>query len=111
MRQRICRSDPLMRRNPKKHHISRCRFESCAKSYKQLPGSHILLHLGSSFIDTCNRIQASRIPDAGQALGNDPDEEILVIAQVHIAFGMSDELRLASALGGEEAEGDYLTLL
>ena len=83
----------------------------CAKSYKQLSRSRIVLHLGSGFVDACNRIQASRIPDVGQALGNDPDEEILVIAEVHIAFGMGDELRLASALGGEEAEGDHLTLL
>ena len=100
-----------MRRNPKKHHISRCRFGFCAKSYKQLSGSRIALHLGSGFIDACNGIQASRIPDVGQALGNDPDEEILVIAQIHIPFGMGDELRFASALGGEEAEGDHLTLL
>ena len=100
-----------MRRNPKKHHISRYRFESCAKSRKQFPRSRIVLHLGSSFVDACNRIQASRIPDAGQALGNDPDEEILVIAEIHISFGMGDELRLASALGCEEAEGDHLTLL
>ena len=96
-----------------KYHISmtmvHCGF--CAKTRKQIPRSHIALHLGSGFIDACDGIQASRIPDAGQALGNDPDEEILVIAEIHISVGMGDELRLASALGGEETEGDHLTLL
>lgn len=96
-----------------KYHISmtmvHCGF--CVKTRKQIPRSRIALHLGSGFIDACNGIQASRIPDVGQALGNDPDEELLVIAQIHISFGMGDELRLTSALGGEETEGDHLTLL
>ena len=61
-----------------------------------------------SLIDTGDGIQASGISDIGQTLGNYFDQKCLVIAQVHIAFGMCDELRLTSALSGKEIERDHL---
>lgn len=62
------------------------------------------------FIDAVNCIQASWISYVRQARGYNFDEQIFVIAQIHISFGMTGELRLASALSGEETESDHFTL-
>ena len=61
-------------------------------------------------VDAGNGVQASWIADIGQALGNYFNEEFFAAAQIHVAFGVGDKLRLA-ALGKEEAEGDHFTLL
>ena len=50
------------------------------------------------------------VADVGQALGDHPDQEVLVVAQVHVALGMAGELGLAAALGSQEAESDHLPL-
>ena len=58
-----------------------------------------------------NCIQTARIADIGQALRHDTNQEISVIADVHISLCMGDELRLAAALRHQEAEGNHLALL
>ena len=63
------------------------------------------------FVDAGDGIETSGITDIRQTLGNHPDQEFLIIAQIHIAFGVGGKLRFAAALGGEKAEGDHLTLL
>ena len=63
------------------------------------------------FTDAGNRIEAARITDIGQALGDHTHQEVLVISKVHVALGMRDELRLTAALRSQEAKGDHLALL
>jgi hypothetical protein len=43
-------------------------------------------------LDAAYGIQASGIADVGQALGYDFDQEVLVIAEVHIAGHMAHKL-------------------
>ena len=43
-------------------------------------------------------------------MGYHPDKEILVVAQVHIPFGVDDELRFTAALSHEKTESDQLPL-
>ena len=63
------------------------------------------------FVDAPQGVQAAGIADVGQALGDDLDQEGLVVADLQIGAGVADELRLTAALGGQEAEGDHLPLL
>ena len=40
------------------------------------------------FVDAGDGIETSGITDIRQTLGNHPDQEFLIIAQIHIAFGV-----------------------
>ena len=62
------------------------------------------------FVDTVDCIEASGIADVGQALGYDPDQKVLVVAQIQIPFRVTGQLRFAATLGSQKAEGNQLPL-
>lgn len=64
-----------------------------------------------SFVDACYSVQASWVSDIRKTLGYDSDEEIPVVAKIHISFGVRGELGFASALSSQETEGDHFPLL
>ena len=75
-----------------------------------LPSLNRFLSGLRGLMDASDRIEAARITDIWQALGHYADKKIPVIAQIHIPFGVSRQLRLTSALGGQITKSDHLTL-
>ena len=56
------------------------------------------------------RVQAAGITDIGQTLGYGVDKKLFIVSQPQIGSRVAGQLRLASALGGEEAQGDQFPL-
>ena len=55
-------------------------------------------------------IQAAGVADIRQALRDNTQQEFLIVADIHVAIGVGDELRLAAALSHKEAKCYHLTL-
>lgn len=55
-------------------------------------------------------IQAAGVADMRQALRDNTLQEFLIVADIHVALGVGDELRLAAALSHKEAKCYHLTL-
>ena len=56
------------------------------------------------------RVQAAGITDIGQTLGYGVDKKPFIVSQPQIGGRVAGQLRLASALGGEKAQGDQFPL-
>ena len=65
--------------------------------------SALCVLLGGGFVDTAQGVQTAGVADIGQALGEDLDEERLVIANPQIGGGVGGKLGLTSALGRRES--------
>lgn len=69
-----------------------------------------IIDIIGSFIYTPQRVQASRITDIRQTLGNHTDQKLLVITYFHIRCRMADQLWFTSSLRRKKTEGDHLSL-
>ena len=69
-----------------------------------------IIDIIGSFIYTPQRVQASRITDIRQTLGNHTDQKLLVITDFHIRCRMADQLWFTSSLRRKKTEGDHLSL-
>ena len=63
-----------------------------------------------NLLDDCHRVERAWVADKGNVVAHDLNEEVAIVAAMHVAGGMRLELRLATALRSNEAEGDQLTL-
>ena len=51
-------------------------------------------------LNAVQRVEATGIPDVGQALGEHPDEQCPIISKAEVGGNVTGELRFTSALGG-----------
>lgn len=63
------------------------------------------------FVHAGNGVKVAGIANVRQALGDDTEQKVLAVSDVHIALGVGDKLWFAAALRQQEAEGDHLALL
>lgn len=69
-----------------------------------------MLSTFGDLIDAGYCIQATGVADIRQALRDNTQQEFLIVADIHVALGVGDELRLAAALSHKEAKCYHLTL-
>ena len=59
--------------------------------------------------DAAEGVECAGITDKGEVAGNDGNEHVFIVAYVVVAGNMAFQLRLTSALGGKETEGNQFT--